>query len=283
MKPNLVIIGAQKSGSSSLHHYLDQHPDVSMSRVKELDYFVDSLNWDKGPDWYAAQFDGNGAKVIGEASPSYSMYPNFTGVPARMYAFIPDARLIYIVRDPVQRMVSHYLHQWYGKRQQTTSLDSLADLDHPRSRHYLMTSSYFLQLSQYLEFYDISRVLVISLEELKSARQATMRKVFRFLEVDESFEPDSTLGALNTTNAKMRTNRLGELALSGSPLVASLRSLAGGLLPAGMKQRVRSLLGSKYENPQLSPAVREVLKDALRDDINRFRELTGKPFAEWDI
>lgn len=283
MKPNLIIIGAQKCGSSSLHHYLDQHPDISMSRIKELDFFVDELNWNKGPDWYAAQFDNGGVAVVGEASPSYTMYPNFTGVPARMHGFVPEARLIYIVRDPVERIVSHYLHQWYGKRQQATSLDSLADLEQPKSRHYLKTSSYYLQLSQYLEFYDISRILVLSLEELKNDRQATMRKAFRFLGVDENVEPDNKVGVVNATSAKMRTNRLGDLVLSGSPLASSLRSLAGSLLPAGAKQRARALLGSKYTDPELSPAVRETLKDALRDDIARFRELTGRPFAEWDV
>lgn len=283
MRPNLIIIGAQKCGSSSLHHYLDQHPDISMSQTKELDYFVESLNWNKGLDWYASQFSDSTAVVVGESSPSYSMYPNFTGVAERMHALIPDAKIIYIVRDPVERIVSHYLHQWYGKRRKDASLDSLADVNHPKTRHYICTSNYYLQLSQYLEFYDISRIFVVTLEDLKRDRQETLRRVFRFLGVDDSVTPNNDLGVLNATNTKMRANRLGDLVLSGSPLVSSLRSLAGSLLPATAKLRIRSLLGSKYEDPELSPAVRAVLRNALREDTARFRELTGMAFDEWDI
>ncbi len=158
MKPNLIIIGTQKCGTSSLHHYLDQHPDVFMSETKELDFFVDSLNWKNGLDWYESQFSDN-ATIRGESSPSYTMHPNFTGVAKRMHSIVPDARLIYIVRDPVDRVVSHYLHQWYGKRQHDTQMAILCNPDNDRTRHYICTSSYYLQLSQYLEFYDYSRFL----------------------------------------------------------------------------------------------------------------------------
>ena len=103
-----------------------------MSKQKELDFFVDQLNWRKGIDWYESQFTGT-AKIHGESSPSYAMYPNFLDVPERMHSVVPDAKLIYIVRDPIERIVSHYLHQWYDKRQGNSFFDVLNDLENKKT------------------------------------------------------------------------------------------------------------------------------------------------------
>src|SRR4051794_39122806 len=83
-----------------------------MSTRKELDFFAGpGWNWERGCDWYEAQFRGaEAAKVRGESSPSYSMHPWVPGVPERVHAAIPDAKLIYLVRDPIERMVSQYAH-----------------------------------------------------------------------------------------------------------------------------------------------------------------------------
>ncbi len=282
MKPNLIIIGAQKCGSSSLHQYLDLHPDISMSQTKELDFFVESLNWKKGLDWYESQFSG-ATKIRGESSPSYTMYPNFTDVPKRMHSLLPDAKLIYIVRDPIKRIVSHYLHQWYKKRQHNTSIETLADPDDKRSQHYIRTSSYHLQMSQYLEYYDISKIFVVSLEEMGASRQDTLRRIFRFLEVDDTFTLPTDTGMAHATSSKMRTNAFGNLVLSKSPALASLRRITGRLLPSSIKTRIRSLLGSKHKQPNITPEIRQVLKNALHDDTAKFRELTGMAFEAWDI
>src|ERR687894_2292944 len=72
--PNLIVIGAQKCGTSVLHYYLSLHPEVSMSRPKELNFFIEERNWPRGLDWYKSQFDGD-ARVRGEASPNYTAYP----------------------------------------------------------------------------------------------------------------------------------------------------------------------------------------------------------------
>jgi len=282
MKPNLIIIGAQKSGTSSLHHYLNLHPDVSMSATKELNFFVETLNWEKGLDWYESWFTGT-QKIHGESSPSYTMYPNFPGVPARMHSILPDARLIYLVRDPIERIISHYLHQWYGKRQDALFLELLADLENKKTRHYIHTSSYALQLSQYTEFYDLSKICVVSLEDLKNSRQQTLARIYRFLEIDDSFSPIDSTTIVNSTQVKLRTNLIGDLLLSNSPAVKSLRETAAQLLPGSVKTRLRSLMGSKQKPPEITSEIRQVLGNALQDDINRFRELTGQSFSQWSI
>ncbi len=111
--PNLVLIGGLKCGTTSLHHYLNLHPQVAMSRPKELNFFVAELNWDLGADWYASHFDP-GADVRGETSPHYTNRPRLEGVARRMRELLDDVRILYAVRDPIERLLSHYVHNVGG-------------------------------------------------------------------------------------------------------------------------------------------------------------------------
>ena len=115
--PNLIVIGAQKCGTSGLHYYLGLHPEISISNPKELNFFIAERNWPRGLDWYRAQFDAT-APVRVEASPNYTAYPQHKGVPERMAEVVPDARLIYIVRDPIERIAAHWVHNYSKGRHQ---------------------------------------------------------------------------------------------------------------------------------------------------------------------
>ncbi|MBW1859792.1 MAG: sulfotransferase domain-containing protein, partial [Deltaproteobacteria bacterium] len=102
-------IGALKCGTTSLHYYLGLHPEISMSREKELYFFVKECNWYKGVDWYKSHFSGQ-SRIYGECTPIYTAYPVYRGVAERMHGVVPGAKLIYVVRDPIDRLVSHYVH-----------------------------------------------------------------------------------------------------------------------------------------------------------------------------
>lgn len=121
MMPDVVVIGAMKCATSAVHAYLDAHPDIAMAAAKELNFFNGAEEpsgpaedawiegqWHRGIAWYAAQFDPTAPKR-GESSPAYTS-PSFPEVPARMASIVPEARLVYLVRDPVDRAVSQYLH-----------------------------------------------------------------------------------------------------------------------------------------------------------------------------
>jgi Sulfotransferase domain len=149
MRPNFIVIGAQKCGTSALHHYLRQHRDISMSKPKELNFFIDTKNWDRGVSWYELHWPEQIA-VRGEVSPNYTAHPHLGGVPERMHSVVPDARLIFLVRDPIQRVVSQYVHN-YTKRAEdrdirTTVLDS--------KKTCLNRSRYLFQLEQFLPYYE---------------------------------------------------------------------------------------------------------------------------------
>jgi hypothetical protein len=103
--PNLIVVGAQKCGTSGLHFYLGHHPEIAMSSPKELNFFVVERNWSRGLDWYRGHFDPEAA-VRGESSPNYTTYPHHLGIPERMHEAVPGAKLIFLVRDPLERFLA---------------------------------------------------------------------------------------------------------------------------------------------------------------------------------
>ena len=181
--PNLIIIGAMKCGTSSMHNYLDAHPEISMSRQKELNFFSFDRHWPRGEDWYGRHFSSTAA-IRGESSPSYSKFPKVPHVPERIKTLIPSACFIYLVRDPVARIVSHYMHLRDGGKENRSLNEALSQFE---GNQYIDCSRYHMQLQQYLDHFPQSQILVVSAEEMKANRHETLREVFRFLDVDESF------------------------------------------------------------------------------------------------
>jgi hypothetical protein len=100
--PNLIVIGAMKAGTTSLHAYLSLHPEIFMSANKEPRFFTEEWNWHKGLEWYEAQFPER-VTIRGESTPDYTKLPEIRNVPERIHSLIPDVRLIYLVRDPIDR------------------------------------------------------------------------------------------------------------------------------------------------------------------------------------
>jgi hypothetical protein len=276
--PNLIIIGGLKCGTTSLHHYLNLHPEIAMSRPKELNFFVDELNWPLGPDWYAGHFDPS-AKVRGESSPHYTNRPAFAGVPQRMREVLSeDIRLIYVVRDPIDRMLSHYLHNVGGGYDHRPLTEALADPD----SSYVARSRYFFQLEPYLESFGAQRIEIVSREELKGARPETMRRAFEFLEVDPGFESEQFEREWETGVAKTGSRfRIMDRAVR----LPGLRALDRNFdrLPESLRWVVERLVhdpeGGEAPKPEVPADLRERLVDLLSEDVARLEELTGRRFG----
>jgi hypothetical protein len=180
--PNLVVIGGLKCGTTSLHHYLSLHPEIAMSRPKELNFFVAELNWGLGRDWYMSHFE-RAARVRGESSPHYTNRPRFEGVAERMRSLVPEARIVYVVRDPIDRLLSHYVHNVGGGYDDRPLDVALAD---ERSA-YWQRSRYAYQLEPYLDAFGAARIAIVSRKELLRERAATMRRVYELVGVDPGF------------------------------------------------------------------------------------------------
>src|SRR5436190_13204102 len=195
--PNLIVIGGLKCGTTSFHHYLGLHPEIQMSKPKELSFFISELNWGLGLDWYASRFDRRIA-VRGESSPHYTNLPRFTGVASRLHECCPDARLIYLVRDPIERLLSHWVHACGSGYETREMVPTLANPESP----YICRSKYWMQLQPFLELFDRSQIEILTQEEMRSEREETMRKAFRFVGVDERFSSDEFGREWERSNAK---------------------------------------------------------------------------------
>jgi hypothetical protein len=278
MLPNLIVIGGVKCGTTSLHTHLDLHPQISMSAIKELDFFILEKNWSKGIGWYESQFAfAEETRILGESSPSYTACHVFSGVPERVHAVLPGAKLIYILRDPVDRIVSHYVHNYRRRAENRKLSEVLADLE---NNYYVLYSRYYTQLEQYLKYFPQSDILIITLENLNRYPQKTMQEVFRFLDVDALFHSQSFSKILYASSGKRRTNAIG-LLWSRMPWKNEIRSsLPPRLLE--MCDSLYCLLGrSKVKKPVLNARLKQALIDSLKDDIDRLRDYTGSDFEAW--
>ena len=255
MLPNFLVIGAMKAGSTSLFQYLRVHPQVFMPAQKELHFFADQA-WERGVAWYERFFDAAGdAIAVGEASPGYSRYPFSPDTPARMAGLIPDARLVYVIREPVDRIVS----QWRHMTQVGSETRPLAEaaLD---ERVYVSSSRYGLQIERYLAHFDRSQLLVVLSEDLRDRRLPTVRSVLRFLGVDGERVPATVGEEFNRADGQRR----------GRPSVRRLRETkAFAVVRSRAPAPVRAALWRAASRPVAPVAVDERLPDAVRAEVVR--------------
>lgn len=272
MLPNFIIIGAMKSGTSSLYHYLRAHPDISMSNPKELDFFDTHI--DKGVRWYEKHFPEN-THARGEASTNYSKYPLISGIPEKMHDLLPDAKLIYLLRDPIDRIVSHFVQSYSERYEHGRMEEALLDTE---NNHFVACSKYYMQLEQYLEFYPADRILVLTSDELRDKRRETLQTIFRFLGVDDAFfHPDFDI-IHHLSSRKRRKGRLAHFIKESG--------LYGKIKPRLSRPVIRffqNLLGTPFERPVPDDNLRKKLADGLADDVAALRRFTGRPFSAWSL
>lgn len=236
-----------------------------MSEPKELNFFLADRGWKNGLDWYRNHFDAN-AKVRGESSPNYTAAPVLPGAPERMASAIPDAKLIFMVRDPIDRMRSQWIHN-YSRHQTNNGLrDALLG-----EEIYVARSRYFFQIQQFLVHYPLERIMVIDQGELLKDRAATIRRVFEFVGIDPDF-----------THPKFARERL----RSGARLRRSWLEHKMGprfkSLPEGLRES-RWLRRKDFEKTVVDPDLHRELVALIADDISAFRQLTGRKFDNWSL
>lgn len=287
MLPNFVVIGAMKAGTSSLWQYLKGHPQVFMAAQKEPQYFCAHRNWNRGQEWYESLFREAGSAIaVGEASTVYTKYPVHAGVPERMARVIPEAQLIYLVRDPIERIRSHYEHVLgLGSENRPVEVAVLED------SKYVNCSRYAFQVVRYLEWFSRDQLLIVTSEDLLNDRRATMGRVFGFLGIDPSWVPpgiDREHHVTRKREPRMFAQRLRR--------VPGYRRLARAV-PSGMKSVYRRIAtksvvdrlgGAGKQGVRLQPIripndVRRELEHRLADDVARLRGFLGPEFDGWGI
>lgn len=191
--PNLFIIGAMKSGTTSLHEYLDEHPEIFMSPVKEPGFFADCVDYYPSDlKWYLSLFkDVKEEKIIGESSTHYTKLPLCTDVAEKIKSFSPDARFIYIMRNPIERAVSHY---WHDVKSGMENRDICTAIK--KNGKYIAFSDYAFQLKPYFERFGRKNIYTMTFEDLIHDPDKSIKEVLEWLGVDSAYK-STRLGSVH--------------------------------------------------------------------------------------
>jgi hypothetical protein len=296
--PNFLIVGAAKSGTTSLYCYLRQHPEIFLSANKEPkffsslvlkfplrgpgDDFVEQHRMVKSWDVYRQLFaDVGGAKAIGEASTDYLYYGRQAIPHIRQY--LGDPRIVILLRNPVDRAFSSWRHLRRDGREPEPSFENALDAENERKLlnwefiwYYKDVGLYAAQVRAYLE--GFSHVHVCLFDDFVARSQETLRAIYRFLEVDESFEADTSL-VFNPAAAgggSWLARRL--TTTTGSGNMRTIAPRAGFRSGLG-RHLVDLVLRSSSET--MPPSVRTRLQTAYRDDVTRLSTLLGRDLSHW--
>ena len=292
--PNFIVIGQMKAGTSSLHAYLRQHPDIFMPSVKELRFFSEVISEDgkrllvddayrrtrvtRGMPVTFAEYEAlfepaAGRRGRGEASPEYANSPR---APAQIAKYLPEVRLIVSLRHPADRLYSQYQMMKRGGR---IDSDFRSAFRAGQSESWVRGSFSYEALKRYYERFDASRIKAIKFDALADRTQATLQELFDFLGVDRSFRPDTS--TVHNEGGDFKSALLGRL----SGRVQGNRALMDRLktmMPAAAwrvgKEIVRS---NKDKAPPLTSELRREVAQHYRDDTLKLQELVGLDLSDW--
>jgi len=281
--PNFFIVGAMKSGTSSMAKYLADHDDVFVVPEKELRFF--DRHWDRGLDWYRQCFAAAGdQRAIGEATPTYMDHEQAA---ERIASTIPDARLIAMLRNPVDRAHSHYWH-WRIRLGETREFeDAVArelaagrarkpmtwwDPEHPEGFDYLAPGCYLPQLERLCRYFPREQLLVILFEDLTERPVETFQEVCRFLGIDDTVVPDSVGSVENPF----------KYYYPGWLWAFFVRVRIGRFLPGRVGAALyRAMVRVGEPNPPMDPALREKLADHFAPDNEALGAWLGRDLSAW--
>lgn len=279
--PNLIGCGAGKSGTTSLYHYLNQHPNIFMAKAKEVHFF--SQHYAKGAAWYAENFkQANNTKIIGEFSTSYMQNPN---VPQRMFDLLPAAKLLFVFRNPIERAYSNY---WFsvsiGTQDEYVSFSEAIRTD-PGYTKYVTSGFYYFHLQRFLKYYKPEKIHIILTEDLKRDPIQQLVTCYQFLEVDPAFQPDveRTYNVTVNANEKWKVSIFRAWTNSKKKLKPSIQWLPSHVrrnLSFLEKTFAKNLIGQK--RPKLSNEDRNYLKEIYQEHNDKLAHFMDRSLANWN-
>jgi hypothetical protein len=270
--PDFIIIGAMKCGTSTLHDQLAAQRDrglgVFMSTPKEPCYFSDDDVYARGPGWYASLFAAaRPGDLCGESSTHYTKQPTHPRTVQRVRKALPGARLVYVMRHPVQRLVSQYVHEWSVGRVDAPIDEAVHRL--PEMVHY---SRYAMQLEPWIEAFGFDAVLPVFAERLRVDPQGELERMARHIGLEGPVRWDPGLAERNRSDERLRRCAWRD-ALVHAPV---LRAARRGLVPKAVRDRVKDFWTMK-RRPALSPTVESELRGIFDEDLGRLGDWLGTP------
>jgi hypothetical protein len=299
--PNFIMIGAAKCGSTSLYNYLRQHPDVYMCPKEDANFFaleggVVSLympplgekigrKWVQTLEEYGSLFEAaSGQRAIGESS---NIYLNISRSAERIQHYCPEARIMAILRNPVDRAFSNFLHLLgMGLEPHADFADALkAEEERVRAGwhpmwFYKQTGCYHTMLQPYFERFDKSRIRIFLYDDLSRNPISLVQSVFDFLEVDKSFRPD--VSEVHKSTGVPGNKSLHRFLTERNPLKTFVKSLVPDRFRRSYRSKVaKKLVQRNLVKPTLDANLRKQLVGEFREEVLRLQELIGRDLGQW--
>lgn len=284
--PNFFIIGAPNAGTTSLWYLLKQHPDIYMSEVKEPRFFSRS-DYKKHLTWYKSLFEHvKNEKIVGEASVDYCETHLFKDTPKNIYKFNPTAKLVYVVRDPIDRINScwrqalssgHWYRYYYHTGLMPLSFGK-AIFEYP---HLLKTTMYYQNLSEFLKYFDENQIKILFYEDFKRNGQESVQSIFEFLGIDTGFVPNGIDKPKNVGATK-------KMAHPSLKKIANILSRFPGFTSVNNFNRGISMIAKYYPKtkqiePQWSFETKQKFLSYVKDDSTKILDYANKSHDIWTL
>lgn len=291
--PTFIIAGASKSGSTSLWMYLKAHPQICITPYRATRFFTQELGladggvengpllsgrYAKGLNWYQSLFqECQGADAVGEVTLSYMASSD---APKRIYQIIPDVSLLFILRDPVDRMYSHYWEERKGGLD-LPDFETMVEENHPRYQRYSFVSSYHLHLTRYLEIFPSRQISVYLHDDLREDSLGVVHRMYEAVGVDASFTPSNIDTRFNPAGIT-RVAWLQRMMHSSAAMKLSTE-MPLWLYQAlqGMRQRLIRLNTLTVGYPPMRPELRGKMVAGMDDSITYVEQLLSRSLPSW--
>jgi Sulfotransferase family len=266
-RPDFIVIGAMKSATTTLHEQLARQPGFWMSRPKEPSFFSDDDVYCRGRSWYSRLFEMAGpTDLCGESSTHYSKLPTYPRTVERMVRHLPRLKLIYLMRHPIDRLISQYVHEVTAGRI-SAGLREAVDR-HPELIDY---SRYAMQLQPFLDAYGFDSVLPIFFPRLIHESQAELERIGRFLGYAGKLQWDVSLAPQNVGRERLRPSAVRQ-ALVQAPVLSTLRQR---IVPRRWSQSFKELWKAQIDPPELPSDLIAHLREVFDADLAQLGSWLG--------
>lgn len=257
--PDFIIIGAMKAATSTLHEQLARQPGIFMSSPKEPNFFSDDAEYARGVEWYGSLFaQAPQGALCGESSTHYTKLPTHPRTIERMKRALPDdVRFIYIMRHPIDRLISHYIHEW-TQRVIDSPIDKALD-EHPELIDY---GRYAMQLKPHFEAWGRERVLPVFFDRLSGLPQQELERVCRFIGHEGAPAWQADVAEQNASSERLRQSAVRDAIVN----LPGARAFRRALVPQAVRDRIKGLWMMK-KRPQLSGPNKARLMAIFDDDL----------------
>lgn len=286
--PDFIIIGAAKSGTSTLTDYFRLHPRICVSRIKEPEFFAVDATYEKGFEWYHALFEGAADQLCCEASTGYTRWPQYSRAAERMAKAVPHAKLIYLMRHPIDRAYSHYVHRVTKEVYPGQPVRWTFDEHVKNDPMCIDGSRYMDQIDQYLKYYSRDRFLFLFTDELHRNHKSVLSRIWKFLEI-----ADVDVGDEPIVSNETGSQREGKIRAHTTEPFRSIPGLhrAARMLPQSWRDGFYTLLQSspygkwqrrRHTPPKMTPQTRQRLVELFREPNARLAQFLGIDLSHWN-